>query len=193
MTKQILFAALIGLAFSSCRITQQRCAQMFPPPSADTSSRVVIKVIETVKDTTVFSNGDSALWAALIECNEQGQAVIRQLEQERGHKTIIATKTTANAGESHKGIIIQNICHVDSEGIYLTYKSRDKTVQESSVITKPYPVYVPKELTAWEKFKILTGGFTFSLLLFIAVAAIGYIAVKIYKGFNPATWLNPFR
>jgi len=60
-----------------------------------------------------------------------------------------------------------------------------KIVYRDSVVFRDVVVYetveVEKELTGWQTFKMKTGGITLTILLFLVLAAAGWIIVKILR------------
>ena len=121
--KNIYIIIGILLCLSSCRVTRDRCNQLYPPVVTH-SSDTVVQVKETVKDTTIYIPADEASLTALIECDSLNQVVIRELKNEVGKRTSIKLQTERN----NKVLAAMLKCNVDSQGVYITFKIRDTNI-----------------------------------------------------------------
>lgn len=121
-----------------------------------TTDSVVIR--ETVRDTIVTVERDSALVRALVECDSLGQAHIKQLlEYESGRRL---TPPVVHIRDN----VLTAAAKVDSLAIYLKLKDKYKEAvrYDTRVITQTVEV---NRLTGWQKtFYRLGQIFTLALL-----------------------------
>ena len=93
-------------------------------------------VREVIRDTVVVVEPDSSLTRALIECDSMGRARLMEIEQLRSSSRI--NTKLAISDDNHINVTTK----VDSIGIYLAYKVRNKeettvrTVTDTTVVTK---------------------------------------------------------
>lgn len=93
-------------------------------------------VREVIRDTVVVVEPDSSLTRALIECDSMGRARLMEIEQLRSSSRINTKLTISD--DNHINVTTK----VDSIGIYLAYKVRNKeettvrTVTDTTVVTK---------------------------------------------------------
>ena len=91
---------------------------------------------EVIRDTVVVVEPDSSLTRALIECDSMGRARLMEIEQLRSSSRINTKLTISD--DNHINVTTK----VDSIGIYLAYKVRNKeettvrTVTDTTVVTK---------------------------------------------------------
>lgn len=133
------------------------CAKQNYPqrPSEPTLTTVIT---ETVHDTTILLQPDTAILQALILCDSTGSAYLQQLKtlqaNTRIHQQLQITKDTLTATTT-----------IDSLAIYLTWKQRET----QTTITKYVEVPVIKQtniIKPWQKTLMLIGA-AFLLSLFI--------------------------
>ena len=117
MKSKIIF--LSALAAASC------CPKLYPHKTESTEHTVTIT--ETVRDTIIQVQPDSSIVQALIKCDSTGRARLEEIrtlkESARVQQTLTLkdNKLTARA-------------NVDSMGIYLTYRERNKEEQKVQTI-----------------------------------------------------------
>ena len=148
------------LLLSGCA-TEKRCADKYPPVTYSSDS--------TTKDNNSYERdssfitkmaGDSSWIKLYIECNEHGQALIRQVESYKAGQKVGVPDV------SIKGNILTAKCEVDSLEVYnrikKTFKSeityRDRKVKETKYIN---------QLTANQRRQITGFWITSSLLIII--------------------------
>lgn len=131
----------------------------------ETEKETKVEIIEKIKDTTIVISADSSLVEALIECNERGEAALKEVEQLRSSERINQTLKIEDNRLTSKVV-------VDSMGIYLQYKERyereevkEKEIVEVYIESPPEIVNV---LKGWQKF-----------LMWCGVAMIALIILKI--------------
>ena len=147
------------------------------PRLYSTQDRVIetetkVEVIERIKDTTIVVSVDSSLVEALIECNERGEAALKEVEQLRSSERITQTLKLEDNRLTSKVV-------VDSMGIYLQYKERyEKNEVKEKEIVEVYiesPPEIVNVLKGWQKF-----------LMWCGVAMIILIILKIAIRFSPS-------
>lgn len=141
--KKILGLILIAGLIYSCNVEKRSARKCAKCPSKDA---VVIRdsIIQIVKDTAFIFDSDTATFMALIECNEKGEALLKQIENysTSGVKTVVV----------YKDRVLRITTTVDSVTIGKSwvekYKSQNKA--EVKIITKEVK-YIP-----WYYWVILT-------------------------------------
>ena len=147
------------------------CGVMRPAPSRDVESAQVVTVTETVRDTVVMVEPDSSLVTALVECNERGQAILREVEQLRSSERL---QTSVGIDTANRLTVRSK---VDSMGIYLQYKERYKEEQKVKVETITQTVEV-NVLTWWQEFLMWCGSI---VLVAVPLAVLAWIVKKYLK------------
>ena len=100
------------------------------------SSHEESDIREVIRDTVVVVEPDSSLTRALIECDSMGRARLMEIEQLRSSSRI---NTKLAISDDNR---INVTTKIDSMGIYLAYKVRNKeettvrTVTDTTVVTK---------------------------------------------------------
>lgn len=155
-----LFMILICLVVLSGCCTQKRCNQKYPPAqSASDSSMVTTSESVQEKDSISYLPADSSWLKALLECNEYGQVVMKELQ---------GYKSGKNAGVpqvSVKDNVLTAKCKTDSLAVFNHYSKhfkkeveyRDRKVTETKYIN---------ELTKGQK-RMITAFWIESLILLI--------------------------
>jgi len=118
MKKLLLFIALV-FWFSSCstikRTTEKTTEHTISSDTTRTRHETkVITITEVQKDTIFTVLPDSSIMQALIECDKQGRATIKELNSIRGRRI--------NQGITIKNNLITVLSSVDSMLIYHKYK-----------------------------------------------------------------------
>lgn len=130
--KKIIISFLTLFFLSSCT-TEKRCARMFPPVKQDT---FYVEKTEYLKDTIIKIASDQHIISALVECNEAGQILFKELETVKAGKNI-------KSKIIYKDKIITLDCTVDSQQVYVTYKNRlEKKFNKETLIVKER--YIPR-------------------------------------------------
>lgn len=161
MVNILLLLTLLAVT-PSC-VTEKRCAELYPP-SIEKKDSVSVVLKETLRDTIIIVPADSSWLQMLIECNEDGEAMIKQLiSYENGSRVQLP-------GISLKNNILTAECKVDSSAVYAILKDREtyRTAISSEVTTVNVPV---NYLTWWQKTQLILfkvfAGVIFIYLLFI--------------------------
>ena len=89
---------------------------------------VTITETETVRDTTVVTEPDTASIKALFECDSLNQVVLTELEIEKGRKTVPQVR--------FKDRWFEVAVPVDSESVYFSWKEKHKLETEQVIVTK---------------------------------------------------------
>lgn len=143
----IITMAIIAIQFCSCRTKY-----VYIPSESRTDSVVVEKVVPVVNPA------DSAAVQALLECDEKGRVILRDLQ-------------TYESRYAHASLVIDSLgnliatMHTDADTVFV--KGRDTTITKREKI--PYPVEKP--LVWWQKGMMVLGG------LFL-LSAVGIVLVK---------------
>lgn len=118
--KKLLFLTLIIVSVISCRTIKTTTTSHELFSSKDTtvykSDSIFVQVVETVKDTHFVIKQDSATIQALIECDENGKALIRQIID-------IETGERLRQSISMDNNIITVTAKIDSAAVYFQYKN----------------------------------------------------------------------
>ena len=151
-----IYCIILVTALWSCRSVK------YVPVESTADSIVVEKLVE------VQLPPDSATIRALLECDENGKAVLSWLD--------IANSKNAQAQLT-----------IDSLGNLLAkMKTQPDTIYKPSkevIVTKevkvPYPV--DKELTRWQQMKLELGGWAFGIIITAALIIVGRLVYKSRK------------
>lgn len=146
--KKILIFIIALVGFVSCRSIK------YVPVESKTDSVIVEKLVE------VKLPPDSATIRALLECDENGNIILKWLD--------IANSKNAQAQFKidSLGNLLANM-NTLSDTVYLPSKTVTVTKKE------PYPV--EKELTSWQKFRMDVGGWALGVLLILIIFGVGRI------------------
>lgn len=107
-----------------------------------------IVIVETLRDTTVIVEPDSALISALLECDSMGRVRIVQLLEYQAGERMKPPKITVNNN------ILTSEAIVDSMAIFLQLKNQYKETISTKITTQTKEVNV---LTWWQRFWIKVG------------------------------------
>lgn len=142
---------LIIIAF----LTVCGCSQRVIAPSLSVIENEKEAVKETLRDTVVMVRPDSTILSALIECNETGEARLKEIRQLRN-----SNRAVTSLDMRDNRIEVRTI--VDSLGIYLTFKDRYR----ESVRTRTEKIVETKEVNVlnWRQ-KILIRIGAFSMII----------------------------
>lgn len=175
----ILWVSLFLAALTGCKVTQQKCQKLYPPPPADTSGYASMFVKETVHDTVIIRRPDASAFAAIVQCDQNNQVLVEELTRQKG----MVSHLRWELDNSQTKQVIRVRCDVDSQSIYLQFKTRDTTSREIRVVKQPYPVVVEKDLSRWQRFKVDWGDWMFGLLWLLIIYG-GFRAVKTILSFK---------
>lgn len=158
----ILFLASLILVTGCC--TQERCAQKYPPvQSVNDSSAVTTTESVQEKDSISYLPADSSWLIALIECDENGKAVMKELQEYKSGKNVAVPQVAI------KNNRLTAACIVDSIAVFNHYsKHFKKEVQyHDREVKKEVRV---NYLTGFQKAEIK--GFYISLVLLLGLGSL---------------------
>lgn len=89
---------------------------------------VTVTETETVRDTTVVTEPDTASLKALFECDSLNQVVMTELLIEKGRKLVPQVK--------FRDRLLEITMPVDSEAVYLSWKEKHRYEKETVTVTK---------------------------------------------------------
>ncbi len=89
---------------------------------------VTVTETETLRDTTIVTEPDTASLKALFECDSLNQVVMTELEIEKGRKTTPQVK--------FRDRWLEVTVPVDSESVYFSWKENHKLETEQVTVTK---------------------------------------------------------
>ncbi len=87
-----------------------------------------VTVKETLRDTTVIVEPDTASVKALLECDSLNQVVMKELDVVKGRKIAPQVK--------FRDRVLEITMPVDSEAVYFSWKERHKIESEKVTVTK---------------------------------------------------------
>jgi len=120
------------------------CKQLQPVVTTDTTKTKTITVTETIRDTTLIVQPDSASIKAFLGCDSLNQVFLRELAIEKGRKIDPVVKWLP-------GGVLEVTAKVDSEAVYFAWKERYVHEVDSTKVSK---VTVVKEKPPWwQRFK----------------------------------------
>lgn len=148
---------LILMATAALYACSQKTYQQ--PPNEPTNTTIIT---ETIHDTTIVLQPDTATIIALIRCDSTGQAYLEQLQELQANTNI------------HQQLQIENnrlsaTAKIDPMAIYLTWKQRDT----ATTIIKPIEIQIPVEtniLHPWQKALMLIGAATLTAIALLLIA-----------------------
>jgi hypothetical protein len=160
---------LIGMVICMWACRTGKPTQINSSTATNTSTTTNKK--EITKDSAIAVNADSSLYKALLECDSNGNVLMRQvLAYKRGLHVQPPTLQLQNNQLTAK-------CLVDSFAIYMKYAYHFKSVQQlkdtTNTTTITLPPVVTNVLTWWQKLLIKLGFVSTTILLLIG-------AFKIY-------------
>lgn len=119
---KILLISLVSLFLVTGCCTQQRCNQKFPPvQTVNDSSAVTTDESVQERDSISYLPADSSWLKALLECNEHGQVMMKELQ---GYK---AGKNADVPQVKVKDNVLTAVCNVDSVAVYNRISKRFKS------------------------------------------------------------------
>ncbi len=161
--KRIILWATVLTIIQSC------CPKLYPHKTENIDHTVT--VTETVRDTIIQVHPDSSIVQALIRCDSTGQA---RLEEIRILKETARIQQTLALKDNR----LTTMAVVDSMGIYLTYKERNREEQKVQTIE----TVIEKEtnvLKWWQKALMWMGAVTvFGIVLFGIIGILKFRAIK---------------
>ena len=170
----LIVAAL--LALSSCRVTRDRCNQLYPPVT-DTSSHTTLVVTTKIDTVTLSLPADTgAFMRLLFECDSTGKAIVKSLQQQTGQRSSLQVNTLS----TNRATTATVRCKCDSVGIYHLLQTTDTLDRQQQTITKTVQVPVPAQLTWWQQFKIDYGGYAIGLIALYLLLRLGWWALRTY-------------
>jgi len=169
----LIVAAL--LALSSCRVTRDRCNQLYPPVvvhSVDT----FMQVTEVLVHDTTYIKPDTSVLVLTFVADSQNNVHLVDTLLSRGQRgrAGVSTRRIGNTLQAS----INCIC--DSLSIYHVFKDRDTTLRISATDTQIHQVNVPAQLSWWQLFKINYGGYAFALIGLYLFLRVAWWAIRTY-------------
>lgn len=129
-------------------------------PVKDTETTVTVTERESLRDTVIYLQPDSTLVRALIECNEERQAILKSTSEVR------SSDRARTSVSMDKGVL--NIrTDIDSTAIYLALKDRYREMATAETTTIRVPVKV-NELKWYQ-----------DALMKVGIAALAVLAIRI--------------
>lgn len=171
---------LLLIFLSSCRITRERCNQLYPPIET-TSVDSIIMVKETIYDTTVVIQPDEGILNAVFECDSANQVLIKELTTINGQRVKLNLQTKRN----NNTLQAMFQCNVDSMGVYVAFKSRDTSLTVTHRNTEIQLVERAKEYTKGEMFVLSVGPWCIGFVGLLILALIIYICWKVFTVATP--------
>ena len=96
--------------------------------------------------------------------------------------SVLENEFAKSAASVSDGLLAHSL---ETKPVHKPVEVQTKIVYRDSVIFKDVVVYetvaVEKELSRWQTFKMKTGGITLTILLLLALAAIGWIIIRILR------------
>ncbi|MEI6062054.1 MAG: hypothetical protein WCR72_15235 [Bacteroidota bacterium] len=161
---------LILLLLSGC-CTQQRCDRKFPTVQAvnDSTSSSTNETVQD-KDSVSWLPADSSWLKALLECNKQGQVVMKELTEYKSGKYAQVPQVTI------KDNMITAKCRVDSLAVFNHYSNRIKTevqyrdrkVTDTKYINQLTPFQIWQIRCFWIESVIILLSIVFLILKFVS-------------------------
>ncbi len=108
------------------------------------------KVLETVRDTVVNVQADSASIKALLECDSVGNVLLKRIAEYEAGKHVNPPKL-----DIRDNVLTAKV-KVDSFGIYMTFLERYVERTDFTESREKEIVYVNR-LTGWQKFRVRLG------------------------------------
>lgn len=177
--KKLYPLLLLLICFSSCRVTREKCNELYPPVITH-SVDSIITVKETIHDTTITIQPDEGVLNAVFECDSLNQVLLKEITTINGKRVKLNLQTKRN----DKALSAMFQCNVDSQGVYVAFKSRDTSLAVTHNNTAIQLVEKERRLSKWEMFVLSVGpyciGFTGMLIL-------GFIIYICWKVFSVAT------
>lgn len=155
---------LVSLILVTGCCTQKRCNDMYPPvQSVNDSSSVTTDESVQEKDSLSHLPADSSMLKALLECNEFGQVVFKELQEYKNGKNVEVPVVKL------KDNVLTVKCRVDSLAVYTHFSKHVKNkveFRDREVLKEKRVNY----LTPFQKAEIK--GFYISLVLLLALGSL---------------------
>lgn len=115
----ILLLASLILVTGCC--TQRRCADKYPPVQSvnDSSSVTTVESVQE-RDSITYLPADSSWLIALLECDEYGKLILRQLQDYKNGKNVEVPYVSVD------GNVLTVKCKVDSLAVFNHYSKHFK-------------------------------------------------------------------
>ncbi len=178
--KKLLFFLCIITLLSSCRITKQRCDELYPPVAYNkTDSTIIIK--ENIHDTTVIIQPDNSYIDVIFSCDSLNQVLVNQILKKDGTRSSSNVKTETT-GKYLKAMVA---CQCDSQAIYVAFKSRDTTLLVNTEAVEIRTLNTPYKPTKKQMFVLSVGDWC------IGIVALQLLLLLLYAGFRIAKISTP--
>ena len=164
----------------SCRVTRERCNQLYPPVTYHTSD-TLLQVRETIVHDTTYIQADNSTLELTIEADTDRNVQVTEVKQANGKRSAINYTTIRN----NKVLKAVFDCHCDSLTIYHTFKDRDTSLTVNSKQVDVHRFDVPAQLTWWQQFKVDYGGYSIGLHVALLIFFLLHIAWKIFAVATP--------
>ena len=147
---RIVLICCFTLVFAACS------KELYQPLSQET---IIEKTVEkeVPRDTVIIVQPDSTILSALVECNERGQARLKEIEQLRNSQR---AQTSLKMEDNR--LEVKTV--VDSMGIYLLYKERYKEKEKIKTVTVTETVEV-NVLHWWQEALIRVGAVSLAVIV----------------------------
>ncbi len=147
---RIVLICCFTLVFAACS------KELYQPLSQET---IIEKKVEkeVPRDTVIIVQPDSTILSALVECNERGQARLKEIEQLRNSQR---AQTSLKMEDNR--LEVKTV--VDSMGIYLLYKERYKEKEKIETVTVTETVEV-NVLHWWQEALIRVGAVSLAVIV----------------------------
>lgn len=146
----MIMICCVGLAFAACS------PKLIQPVSQETIIENTVEK-EVPRDTVIIVQPDSTILSALVECNERGQARLKEIEQLRNSQR---AQTSLKMEDNR--LEVKTV--VDSMGIYLLYKERYKEKEKIKTVTVTETIEV-NVLHWWQETLIRVGAVSLAIIV----------------------------
>lgn len=118
---KILMIFLVSLTLVTGCCTQRRCADKYPPVQSvnDSSSVTTVESVQE-RDSITYLPADSSWLIALLECDEYGKLILRQLQDYKNGKNVEVPYVSVD------GNVLTVKCKVDSLAVFNHYSKHFK-------------------------------------------------------------------
>lgn len=176
----VWLALFLLFSFSSCRVTRDRCNQLYPPIVTH-SSDTIIQITETIIHDTTFIAADESIIELTFEADSQNNVQVTSVTNKAGKRSSIDFRTETN----NKVLHAMFDCKCDSLDIYHTFKDRDTSSAITHNNTSISIVEKEKELEGGQKFTLLIGPWAIGILSLQLILILLYLGYKIAKIATP--------
>ncbi len=178
--KKLYTILLLSLLLASCRVTREKCNQLYPPVVTVTTDSI-ITIKETVYDTTVVIQPDEGALNAIFECDSANQVLLKELTTINGNRVKLNLQTKRN----NRALSAMFECKVDSMGVYVAFKQRDTSLAVMNHETKVQLVEREKKFSRGEMFVLSVGPWCIGFVSLLILALIIYICWKVFSVATP--------